>query len=920
MKNRLKKISNTFFIVGLILVLGGITYSFFNYTAFSNELITNNGEVYLKVAKDSNDLTLNNVFPETYTHAVWGSNHTLREDNIIEFTVIGKNTYEEDVYYEIDLEYGSEVQNKERIDDKYLKFELTDITDPDHVLYLLKDISFDSIDDKRIYVDTIKNTDNTKTRTYRLRVWYDEDIIISDTDSSADFRASDNSYQADNSDLDVYTYVYSSVKVKVYGDFIEKSNIFAYLKNSVEDDTTMDMFGMDSCYSMFVPLLDENNNLDYSNAVWTSSKHDLYDDVTTLFPVGFTYQESSDGSYILDDGEYKYILELGFYDKYDYLCDKYSNFATKYDELGFDLDDTLEYFGETLYAKSPNDFTLMLPYIYEISFLELSEIEMDNYRNSSDTLFSYDLTDTLKSLNTSVWMYVIPLSDSTVSNPKYEIIVGSPSIIVFPENSSLMFAPYFYDSSTFTEYYMENLENINFSNIYTGFTTSMNSMFMNCNSLESLDVSLFNTASLTNMEGMFCGIGNNIDSEIELDISNFDTSNVTNMDYAFSYSIFADLIGIGDISTNSLNSIKCIFGYSYINNDTYNYVLDLNKWDVSRITIMGGSYFEKDSDDYYEDTYTMYDDDGMSWVINNYSSYAPFTKLTTYKLDISSWDTSNVIIMESMFAGLKVNYLDCNFNANNLKSVINVRYMFEGLGYYAYYVNTNLVLDFSKSDNLKTINGIFENNTFITNVTIKNLYDSSLNFSMIFGSYSYMYNSLSCNNLTFYNCYINSSSVNNLKGLSLITVLMKYSINSCYINVVSTSSNSLFKSMNFCSEISIANSTFSSTVTSLNSLFNSCTSLETIDISGISFESTSSINCTNMFYSLPALKTIYVSSNFSINYLNPSTSKMFYCCNNLVGGNGSTFNDLKSTDGVSVYAMYGKIDEVGSPGLFTIKS
>ena len=51
-------------------------------------------------------------------------------------------------------------------------------------------------------------------------------------------------------------------------------------------------------------------------------------------------------------------------------------------------------------------------------------------------------------------------------------------------------------------------------------------MFFNCKSLLSLDLSNFNTQSVTNMESMFY----DCKSLLSLDLSNFNTQNVTNME------------------------------------------------------------------------------------------------------------------------------------------------------------------------------------------------------------------------------------------------------------------------------------------------------------------------------------------------------------------------------------------------------
>lgn len=59
---------------------------------------------------------------------------------------------------------------------------------------------------------------------------------------------------------------------------------------------------------------------------------------------------------------------------------------------------------------------------------------------------------------------------------------------------------------------------------YNENVTNMTSMFQNCGSLTSLDLSSFDTSNVTNMSSMFDGSG-----ATTLDLSSFDTSNVTNM-------------------------------------------------------------------------------------------------------------------------------------------------------------------------------------------------------------------------------------------------------------------------------------------------------------------------------------------------------------------------------------------------------
>ncbi|OYP56247.1 hypothetical protein CIK99_09765 [Prevotella sp. P5-92] len=70
---------------------------------------------------------------------------------------------------------------------------------------------------------------------------------------------------------------------------------------------------------------------------------------------------------------------------------------------------------------------------------------------------------------------------------------------------------------------IEGIENLNTEEV-----TDMSEMFNSCSGLKSLDLSKFNTANVTNMEGMFGGLG-----LISLDLSSFNTANVKDMTYMF---------------------------------------------------------------------------------------------------------------------------------------------------------------------------------------------------------------------------------------------------------------------------------------------------------------------------------------------------------------------------------------------------
>lgn len=82
--------------------------------------------------------------------------------------------------------------------------------------------------------------------------------------------------------------------------------------------------------------------------------------------------------------------------------------------------------------------------------------------------------------------------------------------------------------------------------------TSMNQLFFNCASLQTLDVSNFNTSNVTIMSSMF----RNCPSLQTLDISNFDMSNVTNMNYMFRNSTSLTTVIMNNTSQTTFDMIK----------------------------------------------------------------------------------------------------------------------------------------------------------------------------------------------------------------------------------------------------------------------------------------------------------------------------------------------------------------------------
>ena len=188
--------------------------------------------------------------------------------------------------------------------------------------------------------------------------------------------------------------------------------------------------------------------------------------------------------------------------------------------------------------------------------------------------------------------------------------------------------------------YMFNgdLEEINLKDVKTTGVTDMSYAFY-CVKLSELDLSSFDTSSVTNMYGMFLSCRN----LLNLDLSSFDTSNVTNMGIMFLFCNQLTNINLKSFNTSKVTNMESMF-----NNDSSLTSLDLSNFDTSNVVNMS----------------------------------AMFNQTTNLKnIDLKNFNTSNVTNMSSMFASSS-NLTSLNLSSFNTSKVTNMNGMFYG--------NTNL--------------------------------------------------------------------------------------------------------------------------------------------------------------------------------------------------------------------------------------
>ena len=143
-----------------------------------------------------------------------------------------------------------------------------------------------------------------------------------------------------------------------------------------------------------------------------------------------------------------------------------------------------------------------------------------------------------------------------------------------------------YDTSSITDMsYMFHdsylITSINLNNINTSLVEDMSCMFYFCDSLKDLDLSSFITTKVINMSLMFFGC-----SEItSLNISNFDTSNVLDMDLIFGNMYSLKDLNISNFDTSKITSMASMFkGCFFLTS------LDLSSFNTSLVNDMSGMF------------------------------------------------------------------------------------------------------------------------------------------------------------------------------------------------------------------------------------------------------------------------------------------------------------------------------------------
>ena len=227
----------------------------------------------------------------------------------------------------------------------------------------------------------------------------------------------------------------------------------------------------------------------------------------------------------------------------------------------------------------------------------------------------------------------------------------------------------------------QSLTSLNFSNINTLNVLKMNNMFNECNSLISLDLSNFNTKNVTDMSYMF----SNCTSLTSLNLSNFNTNNVTYMNSMFSNCTSLTSLDLSNFNTKKVNNMNSMFC-----NCTSLTSLNLSNFNTENVTDMFYMFSNCTSlTSLNLSNFNTKNVTDMFYMFQNCSSLI--------SLNLSNFNTNNVTDMNSMFSKCtSLTSLDLsNFNTKNL---IDKNNLFYGLNKKCKVITSNnTILDELKS-------------------------------------------------------------------------------------------------------------------------------------------------------------------------------------------------------------------------------
>jgi len=374
----------------------------------------------------------------------------------------------------------------------------------------------------------------------------------------------------------------------------------------------------------------------------------------------------------------------------------------------------------------------------------------------------------------------------------------------------------------------EALTTLDVSGWDTSSMTNMDRMFSNAESLTVLDVSGWNTGNVINMQGVFHNVG----GVSVLDVSNWDTRNATNMASMFNGASAVSVLDVSGWDTSNVTTMTGMFRYTEALTG-----LDVSGWNTGNVTTMSTMFMGASA-------LTALDVSG--WETERVTSMSGmFRETALTSLDVSSWDTGRVTDMSTMFMGAgALTSLDVsNWDTSR---VISMDRMFSGAG-----ALTALDVSDWEVGNVRNMQGVFHNAAALTvlDVSAWNTRSATIMASMFQGA-----SNVSVLDVSNWD----TSNVANMSGLFRETA----AVTELDMTAWDTSSVTTMSSMFFGTGVTHLDlSRWNvNNVTNMSSMFRGATNLTSLDLLG--WNTSNVTTMADMFHTANSLRRITFGADF----------------------------------------------------------
>ena len=477
---KMKKLYIVLAVAVVSALLLGSSFAFFNYTKSGVSNLLTAGDLYFELEEGNDTLLLENVFPTS-------SYKSRKNNDFLTFHLKGKNDSEDTIKYNVLLNNGEDVVDKERFATSDLRFDLIRVENGENI-YVVRNKSFDELNDSVLYTRTLLKEDGEIDEEYKLHVWLSSDVIISDTETG------DGVYSTED-----FKNRYANVKVAA----------------SAEDNKSTNSLRKN--YMNTLPAFVESNKENIKEIYFDTLTSDLsssYDATNNSLKETISYQETGEVLFWLTDatlaeGEVapKYVLHVAS-DGITYLTNGNGLFNS-YSNV-----EKIEF--NNVNTSLVTDMSLMFQNCSKLKSLDLSMFDtkkvttMNSMFNNNSSLTNINLSG----FDTSLVTNMSQMFMSCTSLESLDISNFATSKVT---NLQKMF------------YGCENITELDLSNFDTTKVTNMSQLFLNCEELVNLNLDGWETSSVTTMDEMF-SMAKKIE---ELDISTFDTASLTSFTNMF---------------------------------------------------------------------------------------------------------------------------------------------------------------------------------------------------------------------------------------------------------------------------------------------------------------------------------------------------------------------------------------------------